>query len=192
MSDNKILRLTSPICPSVNHYLATRAILKNGKPMAMMYETSEAKKYKKEFTEYVLKQIKDQGWDIPVSKTQHFYVDCVFYFDRIDKDCNNYFKLLLDSITETQAIWADDNVVCERVNRIYYDSSNPRIEMEIYPVEYIGIFDNQGQLDEFEGKCKTCQRYKRNCSILNKAKEGRIQDEVNIDNFECSRYKETN
>jgi crossover junction endodeoxyribonuclease RusA len=186
--EKKKLKLTSPIPCSVNHYLGTRAIMKNGKPMAMVYETGEAKKYKKEFIKYIHEQIKEQYWDLPVTKTQHFYCDCVFYFDRIDKDCNNYFKLLLDSITESEAIWADDNVVCERVNRIYYDSKNPRIELEIYPVDYIGIFDNQEQLNEFEDKCKTCNRYGRNCSVLNKAKEGRIQEEIY--NLSCSKYKE--
>lgn len=193
MNDKQILKLTSPIPLSVNHYLGTRAILKKDKsgklkPMAMVYETSEAKKYKKEFGEYIKEQVKLQNWIISEDKTQHICCDCVFYFDRTDKDCNNYFKLLLDSITESEVVWIDDNVVCERVNRIYYDSSNPRIELEIYPVNYIGVFDNQEQLDYFENKCKTCKRYNKNCSILKKAKEGRIQEE--ICDLECSKYKE--
>lgn len=187
--EKKILKLTSPIPLSVNHYLGTRAILKNGKPMAMMYETGDAKKYKKEFGEYIKEQVKLQNWTMSEDKTQHIYCDCVFYFDRTDKDCNNYFKLLLDSITESEVVWIDDNVVCERVNRIYYDHSNPRIELEIYPVEYIGIFDNIEQLDYFEDKCKACKRYNRNCSILKKAKEGRIQEE--ICDLECSKCSQT-
>lgn len=189
MNEKQILKLTSPIPCSVNHYLGTRVVTKNGKPMAIVYETGDAKKYKKEFSKYIENQVKLQNWKMSENKTQHIYCDCVFYFDRVDKDCNNYFKLLLDSITESELVWIDDNVVCERVNRIYYDSSNPRIELEIYPVDYIGIFDNQEQLDCFEEKCKTCTRYNRNCSILNKAKEGRIQEE--ICNFVCSKYKET-
>lgn len=193
MSEKQILKLTSPIPLSVNHYLGTRAILKKDKsgklkPMAMVYETSEAKKYKKEFGEYIKEQVKLQNWIMSEDKTQHIYCDCVFYFDRIDKDCNNYFKLLLDSITESESVWIDDNVVCERVNRIYYDSLNPRIELEIYPVDYVGIFDNQEQLNDFEMKCKTCNRHNRNCSIIKKAKEGRIQEE--ICNLECNKYKE--
>ena len=32
------LVFTSPIPPSVNHYLAYRTIIKNGKPMAMIYK----------------------------------------------------------------------------------------------------------------------------------------------------------
>lgn len=143
-----------------------------------MYETNEAKKYKKDFKDYIKKQIKEQCYTLIPNKTQHFYIDCIFYFDRIDRDCNNYFKLLLDAITETQLIWLDDNVTCERVERIYYDSSNPRIELTIRPVDYIGVFDNISQLEEFETNCIGCNRYKRNCSLLKKAKEGRIQEEV--------------
>lgn len=181
------LKLVSPIPASVNHYLGTRVIIKNGKPMAMIYETKEAKEYKKWFSEYIKSEIISQKWENKLDPAQHYYCDCVFYFDRIDKDCNNYFKLLLDSITESQAVWVDDNVVCERVNRIYYDSKNPHIEIEIYPVEYIGIFDSCNDMNKFESKCATCKRYKRNCSILKKAKEGRIQEEIN-DNFVCSKF----
>ena len=109
---------------------------------------------KKEFGEYIKEQVQLQNWIMSDDKTQHIYCDCVFYFDRIDKDCNNYFKLLLDSITESEAIWADDNVVCERVNRIFYDSKNPRIELTIYPTDYIGIFDNKNELEQFENNCQ--------------------------------------
>ena len=183
-----ILKLTITDFISVNHYIAYRTIMKNGKPMAMSYKTKEAKDFQKRFEQYIKEQVKIQNWDVPVNPAQHFYVDAVFYFPRLDMDANNYFKVQLDSLTETGLIWVDDNVVCERVQRIYYDSSNPRIEFTIYPVDYIGIFDNQEQLNEFEDKCKTCSRYKRNCSILKKAKEGRIQEE--IQDLHCSKYKE--
>lgn len=184
-----VLKLISPLPVSVNHYIKPRAFITYGKPQVTLYETNEAKKYKKEFKEYVKKEILKQGFTIIPNKTQHFYIDCIFYFDRIDRDCNNYFKLLLDAITETQSIWLDDNVTCERVNRIYYDSNNPRIELLIYPTDYIGVFDNASQLEEFETNCIGCTRYKRNCSILQKAKEGRIQEE--IVNLRCSKYKKS-
>lgn len=183
-----ILRLTSPIPPSVNHYLAYRAIIRNGKPMAMSYVTNEAKRYKKEFAEYVAEEVWRQQYNLKPNKTQHFYVDCVFYFDRTDRDCNNYFKTLLDAITDTGLIWEDDNVVCERVWAIYYDSENPRIEITIYPVDYIGVFDDASQLAEFEANCVGCTRYKRNCSILRNAKIGKIQAEM--DEHKCLKYKQ--
>lgn len=191
MSENKILNLVSPIPVSVNHYLKPRSFITyvKGKAQAMvtMYETADAKKYKKDFKKHIEQEVKKQCWDLVPNKSQHFYVDCDFYFDRIDKDCNNYFKLLLDAITETQLIWIDDNVTLERVNRIYYDSKNPRVEIIIRPVEYIGIFPTHEQLQIFESNCIQCKRYKNNCSILNKAKEGRIQEEIT--DLNCSKYK---
>ena len=181
------LKLISEIPPSVNHYLAYRAIMKNGKPMAMSYKTQDAIRYQNKFTKYVIRQVKEQKWPLKPNKTQHFYVDCIFYFPRVDMDCNNYFKCMLDAITDSKKVWEDDNVVCERVNGIFYDSANPRIEMIISPVDYIGIFKDLSQLEEFESNCIGCSRYKRNCSILQKAKEGRIQDE--IQNGICQKFK---
>ena len=180
------LKLKSPIPVSVNHYIKPRAFIAHGKPQVTLYETAEAKKYKKDFIKYIQEQVKLQGWDLIPNKTQHFYVDCVFYFDRIDKDANNYFKLLLDSITETQLIWLDDNVSLERVNAIYYDSKNPRIEITIYPVDYVGIFPTINQLEVFTTNCIQCQKYKEGkCGILNKAIRGKIQDEVQ--NLVCNK-----
>lgn len=172
----------------MNHYIKPRAFLVHGKPQVSLYETAEAKKYKKEFTKYVKEQVKLQGWNVIPNKTQHFYVDCVFYFDRIDKDANNYFKLLLDSITDSQCIWLDDNVVCERVNGIFYDSENPHINIIIYSVSYVGIFPTSEQLEKFKSNCITCNRYKDGkCSIFVKSIEGRIQEE--IQNYECSKFR---
>lgn len=181
------LHLTSIIPPSVNHYLGYRSFMKNGRPVAMSYKTQAASSYRHDFAEYVTEEVERQGWDLAVDKRQHFYVDAVFYFDKIDRDCNNYFKVLLDAITDTQLIWADDNVVCERVQRIYYDSQNPRIELTIHPVEYIGVFDNAPQLNKFMSNCFGCTRYSNNCSILRKALEGRVQEEVTYEG--CSKYK---
>lgn len=181
------LYLTSPIAPSVNHYMSYRVINRNNRPTAMSYKTSAAIKYRAEFSQYVIDEVAKQGWDLVPNKTQHFYADAVFYFDRTDRDANNYFKVMLDAITDTQLIWLDDNVVCERVQRIYYDSQNPRIELTIYPVDYIGIFDDAAQMEAFTSVCLGCTRYQKNCSVLRKAIEGRIQGEIN--NGVCTKFK---
>ncbi len=182
------LRLVSPIPPSVNHYIAYRAIMKHGKPMAVSYKTPEARKYQQEFVDYVKEEVIKQGWDLDLNPNRHFYIDTVFYFHEKRQDANNYFKVMLDAITETQLIWPDDNVTCERVQAIYYDSENPRVELYIHPVDYIGVFENASQRDQFIWRCIGCNRYKRNCSILQRALEGRIQEEVQ--NCVCLKYKE--
>lgn len=183
---NKLM-LTSPIPPSVNHYLSYRSVIKNGKALAYSYKTQEAKTYREKFAEYVISEAKKQGWDMVPNKAQHFYIDADFYFPRMDKDPNNYWKIMIDAITDTQLIWVDDNVVCERVNRILYDTENPRIELIVYPVDYIGIFDTKEDFDDFASRCKTCSRASRNCSIMNKAISGRIQKDIN--NGVCLKYK---
>lgn len=184
------LFLTCPVPPSVNHYLALRAFIKNGKPFAMSYKTAVAVKYQEELEQYVLEEVKKQGWEMEPNKHQHFYADAVFYFRAIDQDANNYFKLLLDAITNTKKIWLDDNVVCERVNKIMYDSENPRIDLHIHPVDYIGIFDDASQLEDFKSNnCIGCSRYKRNCSLLASAIEGRIKAE--FDKETCKSCKKT-
>lgn len=186
--EKQTLKLVSPIPPSVNHYLSYRAIMRNGKPLAMSYKTREATKYQAEFIKYVRKEVFNQKWRPQHDKFQHYYVDADFYFPRVDMDCNNYWKCMFDAITETGLVWVDDNVTCERVNRIYYDTENPRIELTIRPVDYIGVFDNASQMEEFESICIGCKKYKRNCSLLKKAREGRIQKE--IINGVCTKYAE--
>ena len=161
--------------------------MKSGKPMAMSYKKPEAIKYQKEFAEYVKKEVGKQGWVKSDNKFQHYYMDCIFYFDRVDKDANNSFKCLPDAITDSGVVWIDDTQLCERVQGIYYDPENPRIEITIQEVDYTGVFDNASQLEKFESRCIGCSRYKRNCSILQKAKEGRIQEE--IIGLECDKYK---
>ena len=188
--NHQTLKLVSPIPPSVNHYLSYRAIVRNGKPMAMSYKTKEATKYQQDFIKYVRKQVFAQGWRPQRDKNQHYYVDATFYFPRIDMDANNYWKCMFDAITETGLIWVDDNVACERVQKICYDPKNPRVELVIHPVDYIGVFDNTSQMDEFESICFGCTRYKRNCSVLNNAKHGRIQGEI-IDG-RCAKYAPAN
>lgn len=184
----KELKLIAKICPSNNHYLNYRVIRSGGKNIVAPYPSADTKKFKKEFIPYVQQEAEKQGWVMDGTGLQHYYVYWDVYFPRIDMDAENYSKVISDSITESKCVWIDDNVVCNRVDHIYYDSKDPRFELTITPVEYIGIFQNKEQLDKFEDKCKTCNRYKRNCSILKNAKCGRIQEEIN--DFVCNKYNE--
>ena len=192
MGDNQVLKLTIRNFISINHYLAYRTIMKNGKPMAMSYKTIEAKRFQKEFIEYIKQQAILQEWKTDKNPMQHYYVDAVFYFPRIDMDTNNYWKVPFDAITDSGIIWVDDNMACERVIKVLYDSNDPRIEYTIYKTNFTGIFESEKIMTSFENSCKTCKRYKKNCSILKKAKEGRVQKEIDMSNTEsniCNKYK---
>ena len=155
--------------------------------MAMSYKKPEAIKYQKDFADYVKKEVEKQGWVKSDNKFQHYYMDCHFYFPRTDMDANNYFKCMADAITDSECVWIDDVQLCERVQGINYDTKNPRIELEIRAVDYIGIFKDISQLEQFESNCIGCSKYNRNCSLLTRAKEGRIQEE--IQDFQCSKFK---
>lgn len=182
------LCVTSPIPPSVNHYMGYRAIMKNGKPLAVQYKTSDTTAFQKEFSKILANAVEGQNWVPPKESGKHFYVDATFFFPRTRMDSNNYWKVLLDTITDTHLIWDDDDIVCERTQGIFYDKENPRIELVIHPVEYIGVFRDSSHLKAFESKCIGCVRYARNCKIFRQAKEGRIQPEIN--DGVCSEYKE--
>ncbi|WP_025909356.1 RusA family crossover junction endodeoxyribonuclease [Priestia flexa] len=184
----KELKLTvNGIPPSVNHYLGFRGVRKGNGCMVMSYTKPEAKKFKDVFSTYAKEQVKLQGWNIEETKEIHHYLDCVFYFDRTDKDEQNYMKVMCDTLNGIAYI--DDKKILTRTHEVYYDSKNPRIEITIRPVEYRGVFSNEKQLRQFESNCENCKRYKRNCSILKKAKEGKIQEEIDH-TYTCSKYNE--
>jgi len=156
-------------------------------PTGKRIMSEQGKKVKKQIQSEATKQLKNQEWDYEYTKTNYIYMDTIIYFTRTNSDDNNIYKLLCDSLEKIT--YENDSRVLVRTQRIYYSASNPRVEVKLSPVEYIGIFDNQDILNEFESKCKTCNRYARNCSILNKAKEGRIQEEID-DTYTCLKYKE--
>ena len=189
MKDNK-LKLIIPIPPSINNdYMKSRAfIVKQGSKSyakSMMYESNVAKKFKKEMVKLIKEEVLSQGFDREDRFTR---IDYIFFFPRINMDTNNYYKCFIDSITDTKGlIWEDDNISLNRDKRIYYDSKNPRVEVEIYYEEHIGIFDNQNMLEVFiEDNCNNCKKglkigQKGGCSIYKKALENRIQEDVEMD-----------
>nr|DAY85603.1 MAG TPA: Endodeoxyribonuclease RusA [Caudoviricetes sp.] len=182
------LYLVSPIPVSVNEYLKPHMIHK-GRGMVVMYETAAAKAYKAAFIPYIQEEAKKQNFQKIENTSQHCYVDVGIYFPRKRMDANNHWKIMLDAITESKAVWMDDSQVCERVKFIRYDSKNPRIELHIHPVDYIGIFDTQKEFDTFSSRCKSCNRYlDGRCSILVESCEGRIKEDVV--NRECQKYKQ--
>ncbi|WP_099301787.1 RusA family crossover junction endodeoxyribonuclease [Bacillus sp. Marseille-P3800] len=176
---------------SVNHYMGYRSIpnKKSYKPNAQMvvaYVKPEAKDFKRKFASYAKKQVKQQGWDIEATRNTHHYLDCVFYFPRVDMDEQNYMKVLCDSLNGIAYI--DDRNLLTRTHAVYYDKLKPRIEITLRPVEYKGVFDSIKVAEEFEENCKSCARYKRNCSILRESMEGRVREEM-ADGV-CFKYKQ--
>ena len=188
--DRPVLHLTSPIPKTVNHYMGIRVVKKGNKSIPMTYVTPEAKKYKLEFIHYIRKEVKKQGWDKVNNKYCHLYMDGVFYMPKTNMDAANCDKILSDAITESGVVWDDDSGILFRPQRIYYDTQNPRIELTIHPVEYYGIFESKESAEKFEHNCRKCKRYMRNCSLLRKAFECRICEEIDMNGDEpvCEKF----
>lgn len=171
------LKLVCKDFVSVNHYMNYRV---QGK-IVMVYKPKTTKDFEKRFGEYIKQEIVKQGWVRP-PKDKLIIIDSTFYFPRIDMDAQNYFKTICDVGTQS-GIWEDDNITMERVNRIYYDSKNPRIEFDIYESDFIGVFSSQNEYIEFKKEnCDKCKKKsdgsKGSCTILKQLLENRIIDNV--------------
>jgi hypothetical protein len=131
----------------------------------------------------------NKEWDYDFTLENYLYLDVIIYFNRKGRDDNNTYKLLCDSLEKI--VYDNDSRVLIRTQKILYDTVNPRIKVHLYPVEYIGIFNNEQELYTFEKNCQGCKRYKNNCSILKQAKEGRIQKEIDEEAKEkkCDQFK---
>lgn len=145
----------------------------------------KGKDYKLKMINYIVKEVERQSWIMP--KDRFLYMDEIVYMNRKGRDPDNLKKLQQDCITESLVVWLDDSWALPRTNRVYIDKDNPRIEVVISVAPFVGIFENQTHYDSFVNNCKTCKRYKNNCSILREVSESRIHIEVD-DDFNCSKY----
>ena len=185
------LNLTLPLPVSLNKLYdnqfswnpKTRSRQSTGKRVL----SNEGKKVKKLIQQRATDTLGESEWDYNFTIDNYIYMDTVIYFNRKGRDDNNIYKLLCDSLEKI--VYENDSRVLVRTQKILYDTENPRVEIEFTPVTYRGIFEDEQSQYIFEEKCKSCKRYKRNCSILNKAKEGRIQLEINNE-YICSEYRE--
>lgn len=192
MTNNKMLKLVLPLPVSINalytNQFTWNAKLKMRLPTGGRILSKEGEKVKKEIIEQTQKQMLKQDWDYEYTKTHYLYIDSIIYFNRKGRDESNLTKLMNDSLEKI--VYDNDSRVLSRAQRIYYDKENPRVEVTIFPVEYVGIFDNKDQADNFiQNNCINCSRYKNNCSILKDSLESVIREEINND-LTCSAFKQ--
>jgi Holliday junction resolvase RusA-like endonuclease len=159
---------------SVNNYLKPSAVVKGGRAFVHLYETKESKDWKKRFIAYLKREIKKQKWDVEQTKFGHWILECYFVQSRTNQDSHNYFKILCDSLTDAGVINDDKNILVQ-VKRVLYDSKNPRFYAVLRPAEYIGIFNNKEEYEQFV--IDSGLNPKRS-AILRRAREGRIQEEI--------------
>ncbi|MGP0689804.1 RusA family crossover junction endodeoxyribonuclease [Priestia aryabhattai] len=162
---------------SLNSYIRPSARIVNGKALVHMYETKESKDWKKRFQAYLKREVARQKWDIELTKEGHWTLECVFIQSRTNQDNNNYFKVLCDSLTGI--VIEDDKNVLVQTKRVLYDAKHPKFYAVLRPVDYIGIFNNKEAEAEFiVHNCSICNKKQDKCTILRKAREGRIQEDI--------------
>lgn len=182
----KKLFLTSPLPPSVNSYLNYRIARRGNRRYVQAYPTEETVAYKTFFVDYVKDQIREQKWSRP-EKGKQVYVRMTFFLDRKRKDANNLLKVPLDALTEA-GVYLDDDIALPVADRIYIDAANPRIEIEIFESEAIGVFDSQEELETFmKNNCKLCKKDVNKCGIMKRLLDNRIIPEV--EKGVCSKKK---
>jgi len=200
--EDNILKFESSVPPSTNHYNNWRAVptgkfkLVKGKKeriyIPMAYPSDDYKKFKKEFHPYLKKIVEEYNWDIQPTIYTHYYLDIIMYFDRIDKDSNNYFKCPLD--VGNTIIYQDDKTIIARTKRVYYtynEELKPHFEYELYPVDYIGIWESEEEYNQFIEKCKVCKNYKEGkCKRLSEYLAYKITKDFDIKTRCCLGFKE--
>jgi Holliday junction resolvase RusA-like endonuclease len=162
---------------SVNNYLKPSAKIVNGKPLIHMYESKEAKDFKKRFGAYLKREVTKQKWDKSITAEGHWILECVFIQSRTNQDNNNYYKILCDTLTGI--VTEDDKNVLVQTKKVMYDAKNPRFYAVLRPAEYVGIFANEDEHGKFiEQNCMNCKKKQESCTILRKATEGRLQEDI--------------
>jgi Holliday junction resolvase RusA-like endonuclease len=182
------LRLTLPLPTSINDLYINQYTwnpkTKSRVPTGKRIMSKEGEEVKEQIQIQAREQLIGQEWDYEYTKDHFLYMDSFIFFNRQGRDDNNIYKLNNDALEKI--VYDNDSRVLTRTQRILYEKDNPRVELVFTPVEFVGIFDDEEAYRLFEETCKGCKRYKRNCSILKAAIEGRIQEEIK--NNTCSKF----
>lgn len=182
------IKFISPLPPSVNSYLGKRVAYSGGKAFVQVYETAEAKAYKKHMKKVIERALDTYTWE----KTgEYTYVVCemTVFLNQKHRDSDNMQKCLLDSMVESGLVY-DDSMIIPQVTNIFIDSSNPRIEICMYESPKAGIFLTEEEFNSFKGfNCDDCSRTNTNCSIRRKALENRVVSEINLEKLVCESRK---
>jgi len=190
------LNFIVPVPPSINHLYVNQYSWQKDKrtgvairvPTGGKILSAEGEKYKKDTKKSVLEQIKDQEWDVKLTNDRHIFMDYIAFMNRKGRDSDNLHKLLQDTLKEI--IYIDDSTVLTRPNKILVDRQNPRLEINIKFVDYIGVFDTEDEFNKQLENCKECSSYRKgSCSILKDCYEGIINENYDFMNSVCKKYK---
>lgn len=188
------LKLTLPLPVSINKLYINEyqwdARLKMRVPTGRRILSKAGRQVKAKIQGQARVQTEGQDWNFDWTKENFVYQDAVVFFARRGSDDNNIYKLLNDSLEGIA--YDNDSRVLVRTQHIVYDSQNPRVELTLVPVDFVGIFKGQEVLERFQKVCEGCSRYRKgSCSILKDSIAGTVREEIgSIYNPSCSEFKE--
>jgi Holliday junction resolvase RusA-like endonuclease len=175
------LKLILPLPVSVNALYVNQTYYdpkkKTHVPTGKRILSPKGRKAKKQIQSATRKQLKGQEWDYEYTRFNYLYQDMVVYFNRMGRDSDNLLKCLNDSLKSIA--YHNDDKILTRIQKVMVDSNNPRIEIELHPVEFKGIFHDKAEADRFQEICEGCSHYRKGrCSILVESLEGRVREEI--------------
>lgn len=198
VGDKLKLELTLPVPTSINalyiNQFAFNPKTRKREMTGARILSKDGTKRKEEILFHATQQLANQEWDFEWTKDNFLYQDAIIYFDRRGRDADNIYKLLNDTLEGI--VYDNDSRVLVRTQKVLYDTKNPRVEITLTPVNYIGIFETQEEVDEFTNRCKSeggkgCSRYLNGrCNILTDSINGQVREEIgSIDDPYCTEFK---
>lgn len=192
------LEFTTVLPVSVNAMYQNQSFFnpktKSYQPTGKRILTTEGKRVKSRISADARIAVQEQGWNIEEAGDNFFYMDTKVFFNRRGRDSDNLYKALQDSLQGV--VLKNDSQFLSRTQMVLFDYENPRIEISIKPVDYVGIFEDLHDREEFEARCEFgeengCSRYRKgSCSILKDSLSGTVREEVNREKTpNCSSFK---
>lgn len=153
-----------------------------------MYETREAKDFKKMFREKLRREVKRQDWDINQTNEWQWVCEVSLIQTRSNADSHNYFKILLDSM-EGVVFLNDSNVQVNTPRVVIGNKDKQGFKIIVKQTKNRGLFDSTESLNKQLSRCVSCRYYRDGgCSILKAIKESRLRDEFDHKNQSCTKY----
>ena len=138
-------------------------------------------------TKEIKYQIQKQGWVKP-KENVWIKVEACWFLNKNGCDGSNYFKQTLD-ILQRAGVYLNDSKVIENTINVFVDRNNPRVELNIYPLQKRGIFISDNQLEEFKNNnCCECSR-PTTCRVLKNALDNKISEDINLVDNMCFKKK---
>lgn len=180
------LKFTIPVPPSVNALYTNQAFYnpktKSYQPTGKRILTKDGKIAKNRISSEAKMAVVNSDWNMEDIGDNMLYMDTIIFFNRRGRDADNIYKAIQDSMQGI--VYNNDSQVLARTQKIMFDKNNPRVEVTIYPVSFVGIFNDEEGKDDFIARCEFdekngCSKFRNGkCSILKDCLSGTVREEI--------------